>query len=382
MTLTAEWIERMREVPIAVLAPRLGLKPTRASPGAWAFSPCPVCGQERRHTKSRDKRGAIGVGKRQPSGWRCFQCDSAGDGIDLVACRLRGNRFRELDEAGKTEVRDWCQGYLGMIDAAPAQPLPVLSTKPVKEASPEYPPAEEVRAFWETCIPVVEDPAVSKWLWESLTSSGYPRRIDTRLIADYARVAVPGRTKVPPWAGPGYRKSQRWESWPEQGLRLVMPLYDASGRMRSFSFRLAVFDTGSTCPPEKRPPTGYQRSGLVMADSLGRQILETGKRPEWWPSEQELRVVIAEGETDFLTACTYSDAVEYAPATFGIFSGSWKPAIADRIPDGATVVIATDTEPESDPKKKPAGDIYAEEIIRTLTERMRVGKIKVERWRP
>jgi len=145
-----------------------------------------------------------------------------------------------------------------------------------------------------------------------------------------------------------------------------------------------VFDTENKRPPGKRPPTGYQRGGLVMADSFGQQILDTGRRPEWWPSETELRVVIAEGETDFLTASTSYGDNAFAPATFGILSGSWRQPIANRIPDGAVVVIATDSDPadKERPERKPTGDIYAEEIIQTLAERMRAGKIKVERWRP
>jgi len=146
-----------------------------------------------------------------------------------------------------------------------------------------------------------------------------------------------------------------------------------------------VFDTENKRPPGKRPPTGYRRGGLVMACGLGRQVLDLGALPKWWDPEAEFRAVIAEGETDFLTWCTGdSNAALFAPATFGIFSGSWTQAIADRIPDGATVVIATDTDPldKSKPERKPAGDIYAEKIIQTVTERMNAHRIKVERWRP
>jgi hypothetical protein len=77
-----------------------------------------------------------------------------------------------------------------------------------------------------------------------------------------------------------------------------------------------------------------------------------------------VRVVIVEGEIDYLTRATsYTDS-ETAPAVFGVIAGAWSGDIAARIPDGALVAIRTDHD--------AAGDKYAEEIRSTLAQRCEV----------
>ena len=49
-------------------------------------------------------------------------------------------------------------------------------------------------------------------------------------------------------------------------------------------------------------------------------------------------------------------------------------AHADRLPDGAHVIIATDDD--------EAGGRYAETIVETLAQRIRSGAISASRWRP
>ncbi len=148
---------------------------------------------------------------------------------------------------------------------------------------------------------------------------------------------------------------------------LIVPLFDARGVMRSLLAR----SIDPTANPKSLAPSGYQRGGLLMVDPLALHLLRTGARPEWWPDTEELRIVIAEGEIDWLICATqWSDGAACAPATFGIVSGSWTPEIAARIPDGSTVVIATDHD--------PAGEKYAAQIVATLAER----NVSVERWQP
>jgi ABC-type ATPase involved in cell division len=53
-----------------------------------------------------------------------------------------------------------------------------------------------------------------------------------------------------------------------------------------------------------------------------------------------------------------------------VISGSWNQAIADRIPDGSTVVIATHDD--------DAGDRYENKIIETLTGRVTLLRIPRE----
>jgi hypothetical protein len=106
-----------------------------------------------------------------------------------------------------------------------------------------------------------------------------------------------------------------------------------------------------------------------MADSLARQILKKGDLPSWWPEAEPLRVVVAEGETDYLRWATYrGDATDSDPWIFvGIVGGSWTQAVADRLPAGAEVGIATDTD--------AAGQRYATQIKKTLGSRTKTRRV-------
>jgi hypothetical protein len=116
-------------------------------------------------------------------------------------------------------------------------------------------------------------------------------------------------------------------------------------------------------------PSGHARSGLIMGDGFGRLLLQLGAAPAWWPADVELRCVVCEGEIDLLTAATqWSDAAEHAPAVFAITSGSWTREIAERIPRGCVVLVATDRDIQ--------GDKYAAAILDALRER----DVRVERW--
>jgi hypothetical protein len=74
---------------------------------------------------------------------------------------------------------------------------------------------------------------------------------------------------------------------------------------------------------------------------------------------------VAEGEPDFLTWATrFSDADEAAPAVLGVVSGSWTTCIADRMPDGARMIVRTDHD--------EPGEKYAHTIQMTLRGRCTV----------
>jgi len=92
-------------------------------------------------------------------------------------------------------------------------------------------------------------------------------------------------------------------------------------------------------------------------------VFKLGKVPAWWNRSVPLRIVIVEGEPDFLTWSNKpSDADEYAPAVIGVASGSWTINIANRIPAEATVVVRTHHD--------EAGDKYAAKIHETLVGRV------------
>ena len=353
---TAEWLERMRSVQVSLVAAELGrpVAPARGSSGGAVYG-CPSCNSDRRHTKSRDKRGSVGL-VQSGMGWRCFQCDASGDALDFVAYAMRGQKLGELGDAGKDEVRAWCQRWLGLDCSAPstgARPKPVAPAPPVMRA-PVYPPEAEVRAVWDACIRVDEAYEVASWF--------AARRIDATAVADadLAR-ALPAGMRMPRWAW------SRAGSWLASGHRLVAQMVDARGVVRSLLARRVV--TGRPDEPKSAAASGYQRGGLVLACGLARQVLATGAAPDWWSGP--LRFEIAEGEKKWmLRASRYSDANAYAPACIGVESGSWKPEHAARLPDGAEIFIATDPDEQ--------GAKYATAIVAALIERIRSRSVSVE----
>jgi hypothetical protein len=117
-------------------------------------------------------------------------------------------------------------------------------------------------------------------------------------------------------------------------------------------------------------PAGQRRAPLVFACGLARQVLELGQVPDWWEGPP-LRIEVCEGEKKFLIrALRHSDANEFAPAVLGIVSGSWTSEFAARIPDGATLYIATD--------QNEAGARYATKILRSLESRIEAGAVRLE----
>ena len=332
----------MRHLPVMRVARELGMRaaPARGASGGAIFG-CPACGSERRHASRRDPRGAIGV-RRDGRGWCCHSCEVTGDVLDLVAFQLGGARLRDLNDHRRAEVRAWCERLVGQHSST----LPQRSEELGQPAPAEYPPIGEVHALWGGCGRVDLDPSAAKYL--------AARGLDPTVAADRDLARALRSAELPRWA----------RAWSREH-RLIVPLFDASGALRSLLARSV--DRSATI--KSLAPQGYSRAGLVLADTLGRQLLQHGLRPCWWPASHELRVVVAEGEIDWLTAATLSsEADEWAPAVLGVVSGAWTLAIAARIPDGCSVLVATDND--------EAGNKYARHICESLRER----NVDVERW--
>jgi hypothetical protein len=184
------------------------------------------------------------------------------------------------------------------------------------------------------------------------------RRLDPHRVDDLSRARVIRRDvlQLPRWARFGGR------SWVETGHRLVIPVVDAFGQVRSLrAWRVVDGET-----PKRLPPAGHRAAGLLLACSMGRGLL-AGSVPQ---GAQPPTVLITEGEPDWLTWVThFSDADEDAPAVLGVLSGSWSSETAARIPDGATVVLRTHHD--------SAGERYATEIAESLR-----GRCRLRRSRP
>ena len=374
--MTAAWIEDARRVPLLDVAAALGLE---ADPGGRSLCPCPGCGVERRG--SRDPRGPVGLTPDR-GGWRCFRCGAGGDGLDLVATRLFAGRLRDLAPENVQDVRDWYadHGWCA-ADVAPESARPP-SSRPATTgtAAPPHPsdlniarpPAGEVAELWNACVPPADDGEVSAWLAF--------RGLDPAKVSDLdlAR-ALPRTSALPAWARCAGRP---WSA----GWRCVFPVYDATGSLASLRARWCRLLAGEGAPagPLDRPPADFpavksaaaaagpgSASGLVLADGLLRQLLRTGERPRWWPEETPLRIVVVEGEPDFLTWATrHGDAAETAPAVLGLWSGAWTSALAARIPAGCRLLLRTDLD--------ASGHHYATRVARDLADRCELRRLSPE----
>lgn len=204
------------------------------------------------------------------------------------------------------------------------------------------PPTDEILTLWSNAIGVEYDRDAIAYL-ES-------RGINPVAVQenDLARI-LEVQGECPRWArsadGP----------WTRTGHRLLFPLFDARGVLRSL---IARDVTGRAA--RKSLSAAGARKGLLMADGIGRALLAgRGGAP---------RVVICEGEIDYaLVASQRGESDE--SAVLGIFSGSWQAEHAKRIPDGAELVIATDND--------EAGEKYAGAIAETLSKR----RVRIARWK-
>jgi len=310
---------------------RLGLDRGAKSQGGGLMILCPA--HQERTPSCSITRGADGTLR-----VNCFGCSFAGDVFTLLGVveNLDPDRdFAELIRRASDLAR------LLLHRAAPAlrRPARVIPMAPRRA----YPPGPEVGALWSLCRPVVDDADVCRWIQS--------RGLAPDLIArrDLARALPLGRD-LPRWASYWGDRSirPRPEPWSMLGYRLLVPLYDAAGVVRSVRAR-AVTETARAAP-KALPPSGHATQGLVLADPLAAHMLARGAWSEW----SDKRLVIAEGEPDFLTW-----AVRATVAVLGIAgNGQWTEGIAERVPAGTTVIIRTDQD--------DAGDLYAEVITRTL----------------
>lgn len=296
---------------------------------------CPACRAEKRGDGDRRLPANL-----TPSGmgWKCVCCGEKGGPLEYLALaqlhhhvRDRGDRRRLADEARR-------------LLSGPQRPLDRSSPRrnPVVPSEPKRPPRREVRdlLYRHIVLPSADD-AVFLYLLR--------RGIDVHWLDEeepLVRVLAPG-APCPAWARFGRRL------WSETGHRLLLPLFDVGGRAVSLVGRRVG---------EERPkavfPRGCEVKGLVMANHVARR---------WLAGLSEVReVVVVEGVTDFLTV---AGMFEDVGAVIGVVEGAWTQPLADRIPDDAEVMVATDLD--------PTGDKYFESIRKTLEGRTR---LKLLRW--
>jgi hypothetical protein len=304
------------------------------------INPCPACGVDQRldpvnvFIGERDKRQR----------WKCHRCGAGGTVVDLVSFDQAGESHSpsQRPQVAAT-VRAWfavrgaCEPdpYQTPQDAlqSPApmrRPLP----RPRAEEPRQPPPAVEVRALWDACVSVTDDPEVARWLADE-------RGLDPGAVADLdlAR-ALPHGVALPTWAAVGR------QTWAAGGWRLILPCFDATGELATVKARRIA--TGA---PKEVAPGGCSVVGTVYANGAARAML-TDRTPA--------DVVITEGGPDWLT-WAHLDA---ARAVFGVYTGGWGESIGERIPDGVRVALRTHDD--------KGGRKLAEAVRRTLPDRCEI----------
>jgi hypothetical protein len=282
---------------------------------------------------------------------RCFACQWTGDAMHLVAL-VKGldmrSEFRAVlaacaEVAGHIGLRDEILGGDKLQDRPQPAVLHVLP-------STEYPDCDEVHALWNSLDTVSADADA----WELLRGRAIdPDEVDRLGLAKTLSEAH----RAPWWA------SHERVAWADSGHRLLLPVWDANGSMRSVR-AWGLFEG----PLKRLPPAGKRSGELVLANRHAVAMFRGEYSPLWlW---------IVEGEPDFLTGCLEWEH----DAVVGVGSGWWSQSHAARVPDPCRVVVATHAD--------EAGDAYAYGnvgpdgrkgvgIIDTLADRCRV-----YRWRP
>lgn len=200
--------------------------------------------------------------------------------------------------------------------------------------------------------PVDQDSMCAAWLRSRALSPATVRDLDL------ARALPDGQT--PRWA------RARGVTWAESGHRLLVPLFDALGRLASVRARVVVAGQDG---PKALAPAGYTTAGLVMADALARRLLagEVGAAEQ----VRDVGLLVAEGGPDYLTWAARwgtDGSLDRAPAVFGIESGAWTAEVAARVPDGTRLCVATHDD--------GAGERYAAAIVASFGAR----PVEVLRW--
>jgi hypothetical protein len=328
------WCAQVHDVGVLAVVKALGGAEALRE-GRRGITPCPACGDRVRGKSTRDRRGPVGM-TRDAMGWCCHRCGVKGDAVTLASylCGQDGRVNRE--------VKDACL-RAGIINQEVKMPraVPVVTM-------PVYPPESEVRAVMRELFPVDKAPDLDALRWMMT------RGLDATLQAQAGLVMTLARsTKLPDWARV---KGQPWDA---TGHRLIAPLCDVNGAMRSLHAR-QIEDRGPFMPKGTNP-VGFELRGLVLACPKARMMLANGEKIE--------NLVIAEGLPDWLSWFHYYRSRDQKAGVIGIVAGAWTQAFADKIPSGTRIKI--------DAHDDANGHKYMATVAATLQRRVKAGEITI-----
>jgi hypothetical protein len=303
----------------------------------------------------------------------CFELAAGGElGLEqawerlVEAGRAAGLDGAEIKATLRSARRDGSKKPRQSPDNTNGSGAEVAMLPPIPAAPPTYPPLGVVEALWDATDSVLAHEEACAYLER--------RGLDPQRVSRLGRcrylpkgAPLPSELRVElREALPKIECGGVWKHAPLHGFRLLFPLLDSLGNVRSLQLRW--MDGDSDKPRAKSVALKPQKRGLVLANRAGLAMLrrDPGRKTFW--GDRPLEVVIVEGETDFLCAACEDAGEDKIRAVFGISSGAWTDAHAIAIPEGATVIIATDND--------AAGDKYADKIRGTLER----GRSK--RWTP
>lgn len=275
----------------------------------------------------------------------CFGCQHNADGVGTVA-RARGiDVARDYRAALEAAAQVAGVGPVTPGSAAPRGPTYLRLAEPVEP--PLRPDRGQLEALWRDTMPASDRPDVR----EALEARGLSPELVAAL--DLARALDPELPPLAPWARTSGRR------WAEAGYALLLPAYapaDGAPRLEMRSLRAWCVDPGRPDHlPKRAAPAGMHTAGLVLADPQARRIIERG---------EPARFVVAEGEPDYLSLAAVAAQAERGWGVLGVVAGSWTQAVADLVPAGSVVAVATHDD--------PAGHGYAHKVAESARDRFDV----------
>jgi hypothetical protein len=301
----------------------------------------------------------------------CFELAAGGElGLEqawgrlVEAGRAAGLDGVEIKATLRSARRDGSKKPRQSPDNTNGSSAEVAMLPPIPAAPPTYPPLRAVEALWDATDSVLaHEEACATLERRGLVPERVSRFGRCRYLPKGAPLPGELRAELRD-ALPKIERGGVWKHAPLHGFRLLFPLHDSLGNVRSLQLRW--IDDGDK-PRAKSVALKPQKRGLVLANRAGLALLGRDPGRKLWCG-RPLEVVIVEGETDLLCVACEDAGEDKIRAVFGISSGAWTDAHAIAIPEGATVIIATDND--------AAGDKYADKICGTL------GKGRSKRWTP
>jgi hypothetical protein len=210
-----------------------------------------------------------------------------------------------------------------------------------------FPKLSEVQALVREgyALNAVPDQAVARWMAANM----FDLRLHARLGS---LLALPENATVPPWA------SFKGKSWAEAGMRLLAPLCDDEGVMRSVVAQGVAEEGGAAVP------AGCSHEGLLVSCPEGRNLLAGRDKPS--------RVIITGDFCTWLRWVERSQRADEKTAVWGVLPASWTPSLAAKIPIGSRVLVVSrgNTEPTKRQNK----------VIASLQPRVANGDVELRFW--